>query len=694
MGGPLDPPAGSSSAKRAPRRSPPRLPPAKIIALAVLANLLLATSVAAAVAPVETSGHALSLYDAMPEWARGLLGDTSTEDGVERGFLGDWFERFHINALKGDPQAQLEMPLSPTSDLPQNTWVSNESVNVQWVNHGAPLTYHLQASTTEDLAAPIEPEVTTSGTNATLQIPAGHSWVHLQATHNGKSGPVATLGPFQSDPQAPPAPELMNAPRMDVDAYQFTLEWSAVEARSGITGYHVERLSNSEWQLVATVDADDERTHTERNRPNGRYTFRVIAESGSGLQSDPSVPLAVHVDAQGSLVPPGTGQFHRGVNAVYDSVLYMWDISDPSRYNTVDEVHGGRSGLSDEEVELYTSDGWGITLDNQTLRGIVADELGATWQGDELVGGERNNLEIGMILFEWMFDEVDYDFGKFDGTDFDLLRANEVLDAGGGICGDLTALYVTLLRIAGVPARPVHGYLINQGGTPEQEFEGSIGGFHMWPEIYVGGEDRDPTGDGWIPVDVSGVTGDYSDEKMLFYFGVANPNYLQLGIQKDLGDEALDDDHERNKWNVWANMRYSFAQGSDPQVEFDADAKLAEQDKETGRLWFSTDTNERVYCPEIGGETAPCEGEHRRYYDNVKGRSVRTIDYGADVRWSGDVHEVMLTLRYPETHGPNQVAMWTAYEHNRDCIAREVSPDMDRGYLEWTIPGSQEPCSR
>jgi hypothetical protein len=659
------------------------LRPAQLFALAVAANLLVAGGVAAAVAPVETSGTALSWYDALPQWARGLLGDQQDQNGeTNRGWLGDWLAGFHANALRGDPKAQLKMDPRLESEEATGTWTSASEARLSWTEFGATLTYHVSVTDSQEAPDVRQTAVdSTTATNLSVPLEPGENWVHVQASHRERTGPVWTLGPFLSDPEPPTAPPWVQvddqAPadsRVFVESYHFTLEWGGAEARSGITAYHLERQNGGAgWTRIATLDSENT-THPERNRPNGVHTYRVIAESGSGLESAPGPVLRVHVDAQGSLSPPGTGQWHYGINAVYDSVIHVWDISDPSLYTTIDEIHAGQAGLTQQEVQLYTGGGWGIELDDPGLQQAVAS----------VVGDETNALTIGLDLFEWMFDQVDYDFEKFQSNDPEeqrLLTATETLERGGGICGDLTALYVTLLRIAGVPARPVHGYLINQGGTPDQDFE-TIGGFHMWPEIYVGGDAINSPGGGWIPVDVSGMTGSFDKDKLHFYFGVSNPNYLQLGVQRDLTEEG---------WNVWANLGYSF-RGSQPTVNFQADAYLMETEYEQGAIWFTPGGLERVFC-EDDENTEDCRGSHTRGFP-VKARSVRMIDYGAELSWSGDVHELTLSILYPAEPSPTQVMMWTAYHRDATCAVHESQPSQSNGFLRWTIPGGQQPCSQ
>ncbi len=82
--------------------------------------------------------------------------------------------------------------------------------------------------------------------------------------------------------------------------------------------------------------------------------------------------------------------------------------------------------------------------------------------------------------------------GKLKGAKF-------CLEKGQGECGDYSALFVALCRAAGVPARPVVGYLINEKAAT----------WHVWAEF------RLPTGE-WIPVDGSGGDGDERRRKANF----------------------------------------------------------------------------------------------------------------------------------------------------------------------------------
>ncbi|MBW3582748.1 MAG: hypothetical protein KY455_06580 [Euryarchaeota archaeon] len=685
--------------------------PGRLVVVAVLGNLLIATGLGYVVAPVEMSEATLAAYDGMPSPLRRLLGDASSVESdeasyaasgaMERGPVGRFLAGFLANALEGDPEAQVRHPLALSTDKPLNAWHADGALRVSWPTYGDALTYHIDivpnGTTPEPIASP--EHVVEAADHVDLALTSGLWTVAVQATYGDVTGPVATLGPVKID-DTPPAPPLFpaDAPRR-VTVYSYEVAWLAASDLSGIDSYSVERaVGGGPFTRIHETPGDLARI-LEHNRPNGDYRYRVSAVNGAGLVSAPSEPFYLTVDARGGLTPPPPGAYDHGIHAVYDSLLIVHDISDPSRYYERSDLPGS---LSAEEHQRYLASGWGIETENEELRRLTAELIGADYVDGELVGGEQNTLKIGMTLFRYLFEATDYDFKKFASAQPDFQRASETLSRGLGICGDLTALYVTLMRIAGVPARPVHGYLINDNEAQR------IGGFHMWAEIYVGGDD--PVGGGWIPVDVSGVTGSFEPKHYDFYFGIANPSYLQLGVQDDLGDDALpltDSGEEplQNRWNIWANLQwyYRSADGdSKPQITFDSAETVKEVSSQGGWLFFDAQTHERRFCATTGdGEEEKlvddsCRGDMRSYYKGLKGSSKRVIDYGATLRWDDDrVSEVTLMLKFPEQAAPNQAVMYTVYERAGDCTMRTLDPvDLDRGdgFLHWTLPGDTPRC--
>jgi transglutaminase-like putative cysteine protease len=87
----------------------------------------------------------------------------------------------------------------------------------------------------------------------------------------------------------------------------------------------------------------------------------------------------------------------------------------------------------------------------------------------------------------------------------------DVLAAGGGDCGNLSSIYVSLLRNRGIPAR----HLVTS--RPD-------GSFHVWADFYLQGY-------GWVPVDVTAKQSNPGGD----YFGKVGPSSNGGGIIESEG---------------------------------------------------------------------------------------------------------------------------------------------------------------
>lgn len=126
----------------------------------------------------------------------------------------------------------------------------------------------------------------------------------------------------------------------------------------------------------------------------------------------------------------------------------------------------------------------------QSTLEVPADAF--TQQAAEIVAGKKTLLEKARAVYDWTVDHTVRDpnvkgcgLAKPGRT---LLECN-----GGGKCADISAVFVTMARAAGIPARDVYGLRL---GSPKN---GDItSGFHCWAEFYL-------PGTGWVPVDPADV---------------------------------------------------------------------------------------------------------------------------------------------------------------------------------------------
>jgi transglutaminase-like putative cysteine protease len=109
----------------------------------------------------------------------------------------------------------------------------------------------------------------------------------------------------------------------------------------------------------------------------------------------------------------------------------------------------------------------------------------------EAIGNAKTILDKARGVYDWT---IAHTFRNPDVKGCGLGRAIETLTQarGGGKCADISSVFVTVLRAAGVPSRDVFGLRI--GGK-----DGEISGdFHCWSEFYL-------PGTGWVQADPADV---------------------------------------------------------------------------------------------------------------------------------------------------------------------------------------------
>lgn len=578
-----------------------------------------------------TAGNAVKAsYHALPGPVKGLVPDPM-EQSLGRGV--DAVTRFFMfgNAHR---LIDLGVRLEYASWAP-GTWGATHQLELRWTDVAAGVSYDVRAGHGSNAGDGLDvPLGTVEEPRATVELPADGDWyVRIRPLVGSDAGRTSTFGPFRVDSTPPPAPRLDAI--LPPPGYSFGLSWSPVSDASGVVSYQVEQRPSGA-ALFQPVAQTEGLAHREDQVGNGAYEYRLRAINGAGLLSGPSNAEAVTVRAPMS--NPGPGSFAYGIHANYTSFMKLWDLSDPARYAQVGDVPR-------DIADAYLGGGYGFETANATLRART----------QQIVGGEKNTLKIAEALFVWLFDYADYDQCKLDpslpgcppaGPDGQALqRAGETYDRRRGICGDLATLYITMLRIAGVPARPVHGYLDNPGA--------GIGDFHVWVEVWVGASlrsgDQSDTREDWMTVDVSGITGPYSPEDLMVYFGIFNPEYLALGLEADYAHEG---------WNAWAQFGWRSAGGVQP--EFEASGRPpVETAYETRHLYFNLETKERLLVRGTGQNS--CDGEvppgFLACFPSIKTVSVKRIDYGVNVSGPKPI-DATIRLRHPVADAFAAVLPW------------------------------------
>lgn len=138
----------------------------------------------------------------------------------------------------------------------------------------------------------------------------------------------------------------------------------------------------------------------------------------------------------------------------------------------------------------WKEDDESIILANQ----LVNDALEAKKEGlaeedqDQVTLTEK---EIIDVIYEYVIDNISYDYDKIKGLDYSYVPNNDVtLEVGTGICYDYSSLLASMLRSQGIPTKMTKGYA-NTSNV-----------YHAWNEIYLSDEERwivvDPTHDAYM----------------------------------------------------------------------------------------------------------------------------------------------------------------------------------------------------
>jgi transglutaminase-like putative cysteine protease len=150
----------------------------------------------------------------------------------------------------------------------------------------------------------------------------------------------------------------------------------------------------------------------------------------------------------------------------------------------------GPSELSAPERDINTQGTDFIPVD-----GIVKEA------SDRIVAGAQTDLEKARAIYEWVVDHTYRDAkvrGCGEGDIVAMLKSGDL----GGKCADINALYVGLVRAAGIPARDVYGVRV----APSKFGYKSLGANtvtitraqHCRAEVYLSGL-------GWVPTDPADV---------------------------------------------------------------------------------------------------------------------------------------------------------------------------------------------
>ncbi len=155
-------------------------------------------------------------------------------------------------------------------------------------------------------------------------------------------------------------------------------------------------------------------------------------------------------------------------------------------------------------IYLWYTGGSGDLIDprNSTIMSI----------GKSLWGQSSDIIDYARRCYEYVAKNY-----KYKNPNTGLHSLKEILAAGGGDCGNLSSIYISLLRYKDIPSR--HIVTVRPNGS-----------FHVWADFYIQNY-------GWVPVDVTSKNSNPNGD----FFGKYDGNGIvftkEVWLQLNIGDQ-------------------------------------------------------------------------------------------------------------------------------------------------------------
>ena len=160
-----------------------------------------------------------------------------------------------------------------------------------------------------------------------------------------------------------------------------------------------------------------------------------------------------------------------------------------------------------EELASYLAPDRLVPVSGPIIEKVRAD---IPWTDPSPLGRAR-------AIYDYVIDTMEY---KKVGTGWGNGDTFWACSARYGNCTDYHALFISLARAEGIPARFEIGFSI-----PEDRLSGQIEGYHCWTEFHLPGV-------GWFPIDASEA--DKHPERRELYFGTHPADRIQFTVGRDL----------------------------------------------------------------------------------------------------------------------------------------------------------------
>ncbi len=233
-------------------------------------------------------------------------------------------------------------------------------------------------------------------------------------------------------------------------------------------------------------------------QPDGRLTFTITPTVEKKTnQVDLWLPYPVSDDFQTISEMSVTGNFD--TSAIYrdpaSEALYLhatWD-NPAEQPKCVMQFHISQKDRRNTKITASGADYPEIVTPYlEATKFIPSEDPEMKKIAKTAVQGKNSTLEKAQAVYDWVVENT-YRDPEVKGCGLGFPGRTLQQCGGGGKCADLSAVFVTLARAAGIPARDVYGLRLS---SPK---DGDVtSGFHCWAEFYL-------PGTGWVMLDPADV---------------------------------------------------------------------------------------------------------------------------------------------------------------------------------------------
>jgi len=186
-------------------------------------------------------------------------------------------------------------------------------------------------------------------------------------------------------------------------------------------------------------------------------------------------------------------------------------------------VPNRQDALASADLERFLAPNERVPVGHPVLEPILAEVRSRA--------PSRDKAATARAIYDWVVDNVEY---KKVGTGWGNGDTFWACTERYGNCTDFHALFISLARSEGIPARFEIGFPV-----PEDRDSGEIGGYHCWVELHL-------PGTGWFPIDASEAF-KQPGKRELFY-GTHPADRIHFSTGRDL---RLGPDHRDRQLNYF-----------------------------------------------------------------------------------------------------------------------------------------------